>query len=106
MSAELKDDPSVSDATHLWRRIPHWHWVQLAEGGWRPSSAGFDDDPDGDPMSVFVAEESTPEHVLAGHERFAIAAVGTGFVRHDCGQRVVRKLDNGYPSHCLVVGPK
>jgi hypothetical protein len=48
------DDPTVQDGVNLLRRIPPRH-ICFDEnlGRHRPSSAAFEDDEDGDPMSVY-----------------------------------------------------
>jgi hypothetical protein len=57
------DDPTISDETELWRRIPPWHFFHDENlGRIRPSSAAFENHPDGSPMSVLLATEGgTPE---------------------------------------------
>lgn len=52
----------------------------------RPSSAAFEDDDDGDPMSVYRrdiidSEGGTVARVMAGHEGFALASLTAGQVR-------------------------
>ena len=111
MTAGLTDDPTIEDEAALWRRIPPWHFVfDTNLRRWRPSSAAFDNDPDGQPMSVLLGEEVTgagrdPVSVLSGHTGFALAAVAAGLTRA-CGQAVVRDPLPGEPAHALVVGPK
>lgn len=84
---QYPDDLAVSDEVDLLRRIPPWHFhADPSTGSVRPSSAAFEDDEDGLPMSVYrsdVIEQTgrNPERVLRGHENFALAAVGAGLVR-------------------------
>jgi hypothetical protein len=107
MAGEPRDDASIPDDAELWRRIPPWHiHDDVKLGRVRPASAAFDDDPDGQPMSVTLgAESSGPEYVLAGHERFALAAITAGQARA-CGLRVVRDPLPDNPAHALVIGRK
>jgi hypothetical protein len=101
------DDLTIPDDAVLWRRIPSWHWVQDENlGRMRPSTAAFEDDDDGSPMSVALASECAgPEVVLAGHEGFALAAFTAGFARQR-GQRIARDPRPGEPWHAVVIGKK
>lgn len=102
-----QDDPSIQDTDLIWRRIPPWDFF-LDEnlGRTRPSSAAFDDDPGGQPMSVvIVGEATTPENVLAGHPGFALAAIPVSEVRA-CGLGVVRDPLPSEPAHALMIGRK
>ncbi len=105
------DDPTILDAVELLRRIPPWHFVwDENEGLHRPSSAAFEDDRDGDPMSVYrsdVIEEEgdDPKRVMKGHSRFGLVSLAAGFVRKK------RQTVNPDPlasesSHAKVCGPK
>ena len=103
------NDASIRDESIVWRRIPPWHIIYDENlGRWRPSSSAFADDPDGQSMSVVLAEavggRGTAE-ILAGHEGFALAAVPVGVVRA-CGLGVIRDPLESEPAHALVVGPK
>lgn len=105
------DDPSVADAAVLWRRIPPWHFV-LDEnlGGFRPSSAAFENNPNGSPMSVVLADDvaasgRSPQDVLAGHAGFALAAFAAGLAR-ECRQGVMRDPLPEEAAHALVFGEK
>lgn len=50
-----RDDPAILNDAQLWRRIPPWHLVNDQNlGTVRPSSAAFDNDPDGRPMSILT----------------------------------------------------
>jgi hypothetical protein len=81
------DDVVISDEVDLLRRIPPWHFhADPNTSITRPSSAAFEDDEDGHPMSVYrsdVIEQTgrNPDRVLRGHENFALAAVRAGLVR-------------------------
>ena len=110
MAADQKgfvDDTSIPDTSELWRRIPPRHfYADDNESGMRPSSAAFEDDPDGGPLSVFLAAEAlAPQHVLEGHEGYALAALTAGFARANC-QIIARDPRPGPPGHALVVGRK
>ena len=105
------DDKSIDGAVLLWRRIPPWHVVfDTNENRWRPSSAAFADDPDGEPMSVILGNDvhavgRLPETALAGHEGFALAAIPAQLAR-DCGTIIVRDPLPEEPCHALVIGSK
>ena len=111
MADAIRDDASIRDEAILWRRIPPWHFVyDENRSRWRPSSAAFDNDPTGDPMSVILAElflatGRGPTESLLGHEGFALATITAGLTR-TCGQGVVRDPLPEEPAHALVVGPK
>lgn len=103
---QYTDDLTISDDADLWRRIPPWHFYydeNIAQI--RPKSAAFDNDPDGSPMSVVIAAESSPEAVLAEHEGYALASFKAGLAR-ECNQLVVRDPLPTEPAHALVVGAK
>jgi hypothetical protein len=106
-TAPYSDDPTITDEAALWRRIPPWHFVPDENTGQvRPSSAAFDNDPNGSPMSVVLAAEAIgPEQVLAGHPGFALASIKVGLVR-ECQQGVVRDPLPDEPAHALVFGHK
>lgn len=105
---DLRDDPSISDETVLWRCIPEEQVVpDEMRGRLRPTSAAFIDNRDGEPMSVYIASECEgEEHVrpaLPG--TVYITAFTTGLARA-CGQGVVRDPASGGPGHAVVVGDK
>ena len=105
------DDPTIRDDAALWRRIPPWHFVPDGNlGRVRPSSAAFEDHPDGTPMSVLLAEivaqtRRRAEDILAGHEGYGLAAITAGLAR-DYGQGVARKPSRDEPAHAEVFGKK
>jgi len=107
----LQDDQTITDSADLWRRIPPWHFVfDENSGEVRPSSAAFDNDPDGSPMSVLLADlmvelKKAPLDALSGHESFALAAITAGLARAN-GQAVVRDPLPDEPTHALVAGLK
>ena len=110
-SEHFPDDASVPDQTDLLRRIPPWHVVSDDNvGGWRPSSAAFEDDDDGDPMSVYLStvilrESRQPESVLAGHEGYSLAAITAGLARAN-NQTVHPDPLPEESSHAVVCGEK
>jgi hypothetical protein len=105
------DDSTVADGTSLWRRIPPWHIIYDANiQRWRPSSAAFDNDPDGQPMSVILSEillaaGRKPDTVLVGHPGYSLATISAGLVRA-CGQGIARDPLPTEPAHGIVFGLK
>ena len=102
------DDQTIPDDAILWRRIPPWHFTyDRRERRWRPSSAAFEDDPDGDPMSVIIAAESrSPEAALADlHRDYGLVAISARLAR-ERGQMIVRAPTPEEPAHAYVVGNK
>jgi len=101
------DDAAIPDEAVLWRRVPPWHFFYDENlGRVRPSSAAFEDDTDGNPMSVVLAAESKgSDSVLAGHVGYALAAFTVGLARQ-CQQGIVRDLLPDEPAHALVFGRK
>jgi hypothetical protein len=110
-SEKYPDDPSITDGGELLRRIPEWHWFYDSNlKQMRPSSAAFEDDQDGDPMSVYrrnviEAEGDDVRRVLAGHRRFALAALTAGQFRSR-SQTVFADPLPEEASHAKVCGPK
>ncbi len=106
-----KDDPSLADSSLLLRRVPAEWVVQDAAGeGFRPSSAAFDDHPDGSPMSVVLAEvlegAGRPlTDALAGHAGFSLVAFSARDARA-CGLAIERDPTPEEPAHGLVCGAK
>jgi|GEM_PF-2850313 hypothetical protein len=85
---EFPDDPAVGDSVQLLRRIPPLHFVrdENSAGGRRPSSAAFDDDTDGQPMSVYRRDVIDVEggdisRVMVGHDGYALAGLTAGHFR-------------------------
>ncbi|MBK6688776.1 MAG: hypothetical protein IPG45_30165 [Deltaproteobacteria bacterium] len=107
MAAEdFEDDPEIGDDWTVWRRIPPYHVVADGQGGHRPSSAAFEDDPRGGPMSVIIVEKGADKaRALAGHDGFTLVAIRVGLLRQ-LGQKVVHDPLNEEPAHGLVVGEK
>lgn len=101
------DDPTILDDAELWRRIPPWHVVSDENiGDIRPSSAAFEDDPNGEPMSAYLADECKDPHIaLADHESFGLVAITAGLAR-ECKQIIVRQPAVGPPGHVVLIGKK
>lgn len=105
------DDPTIGDDAPLWHRVPPWHFVpDENRGGWRPSSAAFDDHPNGTPMSVVLGQEvldanRSVESVVQGHEGFGLVSFTAGLAREK-GQGIVRKPVPEEPAHAEVFGKK
>ena len=109
-----EDDPSIRDECELLRRIPLKENVNIVWDGnekrWRPSSAAFQDHPDGSSMSVVLGDVLNAAgrdvvEVLTGHENFGLAAITAGFAR-ECNQRIAKDPLPEEPAHGLVVGNK
>lgn len=105
---EEHDESVPQDAT-LWRRIPDRHWVDDGRGGKRPSSAAYEDDPDGSPTSVTIAAESTVARCLdpvrALSSLFAVAQFPAKAAT-DKGLAVRRQPTAQEPAHALLIGNK
>lgn len=108
---KFPNDPAVADESALLRRIPPWHfYFDPKLERMRPRSAAFEDDEDGDPMSVYRREVidsggGDVQRVMVGHKGFALACLTAGQVRS--------KLQTVFPdplpeeaSHCKICGPK
>ncbi len=110
-SDNFPDDPSIQNDTGLFRRIPPWHHVfDGNQNRWRPSSAAFQDDGDGDPMSVYLssvltAEQRDPSTVLAGHVGYSLASISAGLARSK-DQTVHPDPLPEETSHAVVCGEK
>jgi hypothetical protein len=110
-NGEYRDDPAILDEADLWRRIPPKHFVKDDNlGQVRPSSAAFENHPNGSPMSVVLADaviasSRAPDAVLTGHEGFALAAITAGLAR-ECEQGIAREPLPDEPAHAVVFGKK
>lgn len=108
---KFPNDPNVADGAPLLRRIPHWHFFFDPKlGRKRPSSAAFEDDADGDPMSVYrldviESEGGEAQRVMAGHTGFALASLTAGQVRSRL-QTVFPDPQPEESSHTKICGPK
>ncbi len=105
------DDLTIKNEAPLWRRVPPHHFVfDDNRGTWRPSSAAFDDHPNGTPMSVVLGEDvaaasRTADSVLAGHEGFGLVSLPAGLAREN-RQGIVRRPLPDEPAHAEVFGKK
>lgn len=105
------DDPSIANDAVLWRRIhPTWKVRDDNSGGWRVTSAAFDDSRDGSPLSVLLAavvRESGrgPADVLSGFTGYFLASLTAGDARR-CGQGIARTPEPDEPAHASVFGRK
>ena len=108
---KFTNDPKVADSVALLRRIPHWHfYFDRRLGRKRPSSAAFEDDGDGDPMSVYrldvvESEGGDAQRVMAGHPGFALASLTACQARSRL-QTVFPDPQPEESSHTKVCGPK
>lgn len=100
-----QDDPTIDALALLWRRINPKHFVREKDGTVRPSSAAFQDHPNGTPMSVVIAAECTHERALTGYPGFGLAAITAGLARQH-GQGIMRTPTEYEPAHADVFGPK
>ena len=105
------DDPKIDDGAELWRRIPSWHVVydQNLER-LRPSSAAFEDHPNGSPMSVILGDDvlrdgRTAASLMQSFLGFSLAAITAGITR-SCQQGVAREPLAEEPAHAVVFGRK
>src|SRR6185295_4277610 len=109
--ASYADDPAVEDDAFLWRRVPR-QWVIKDEniGGFRPSSAAFQDS-SSSPMSVLIerivtATQRTPAEVLKGYDEYSLCCFTAGVARA-LGQRVATRPEiPEEPAHGFVAGKK
>ena len=105
------DDPTTGDDAPLWRRVPPRHFVFDDNLGiWRPSSAAFEDHPDGSPMSVVLGQEvlaegRTTDSVLDGYDEFGLVSFPAELARV-AGQGIMRRPLAEEPAHAEVFGKK
>lgn len=114
MSEKATDDSNIEADDQLFRRIPYQPAMIIRDdrlGVWRPTSAAFQDHPDGSPMSVDIASEMeahnlTPQDCLHGHEStHALAAISVGIVR-SIGLGVLKVPLDSNAAHGQVTGRK
>lgn len=109
--ASYADDPTILDRASLWRRIPSWHVVYDQNlQRLRPSSAAFEDHPNGSPMSVILGDDvlqegRTAASLMRPFPGFALAAITAGIAR-SCQQGVAREPLPDEPAHAVVFGRK
>lgn len=109
------DDLSIAGETLLLRRVltkPDLSIVWDANlNRWRPSSAAFDNHPNGSPMSIVLGDTlkqlgRSNESALRGHEMTHSLAAITAQVARDGGQGVAREPTVDEPAHGVVFGNK
>ena len=111
MANDYEDDRTIADDEELWRRIPPVHFIyddNLKQQ--RPASAAFNDDKDGDPMSVMLGSlvrktGRSGSDVLRNFPGYALATITAGLAR-ECSQGIVRDPLPEEPAHALVFGDK
>ena len=105
------DDQAVGDEIALLRRIPPVHfYLDKRLRRFRPSSAAFEGNSDGDPMSVYrndiiASEQGTVERVMVGHDGFGLVALEAGQFRSR-QQTIFPDPLQEESSHTKVCGPK
>lgn len=105
------NDPAVAHEAALLRRIPPWHFYYDKKlGRTRPRSAAFEDDEDGDPMSVYRhsvidLEGGDVRRIMVGHQGFALASLTAGQFRSK-DQTVFPDPLPEESSHTKICGPK
>jgi hypothetical protein len=111
VSQQYVDDKAIADADLLWRRILRSQIVlDQNTGRQRPSSAAFEDSPDGTPMSAFWEKlhrelGHNEADALRGHEDLGLASFAVKVAR-ELGQGIQRDPLPEAPAHVLVFGPK
>ena len=103
---DRQDDPTLGGDLLLLRRIPPWaDQVTWGEDGTpTPSSMNFKDK--ADELSVNIAQETTVEAVLSGHDGFGLSQFTARHVREACGSKVIlcRCTEEPEEGHVLICG--
>lgn len=108
---ERRDDSSVPDSEHLWRRIfPDWIVPDQNTGELRISSAAFSNSRDGSPTSVLLESKvretgRTASDVLAAFPGYGLVSLTAGHARR-CGQGVYPDPTPEEPAHACISGRK
>lgn len=106
---EYVDDFTIRDDAELWRRIkPIWVVPDKNRGGWRISSAAFQNQKGWGGFSVAIAREvevagRTVEDFLGTHRDYGVASLTAGFVR-GLGRGIERQPVEDEPAHAVVFG--
>jgi len=110
-----QDDQTISNDVLLLRRVPCLPNINIVWDGnqecWRPSSASFEDHPNGTPMSIALSDVLAQlgrnyESVLEAVEgEFALVGF-TAEVARANGQGVAREPTPEEPAHGVVFGDK
>lgn len=103
-SSPTTSEYELDDDRVLWRRIPPHHF---GVGDARPSSAAFEDHPNGSPMSVTASGcGASIDDALRGHDGFALFGFTVRQAR-ELGWRIGPAADiETNPGHYEVAGPK
>lgn len=105
------DDPTIADDSVLWRRIcPFWIVPDANRGGFRVSSAAFDDSKDGTPTSIHLEEVArsigrTAEDILRPFTGYGLASLTAGQAR-GCEQAIGKDPLPNDPTHGYLAGRK
>lgn len=104
------DDLTVFDADPLWRRIHPSQVVSDGQGGWRVSSAAFENSSDGSGMSTSLGRDAeaagtTPQRALKNYQDLGMASVTAASCRSQ-KQTIQRDPTPDDPHHALVNGDK
>jgi hypothetical protein len=102
---ERRDEPGITGDVVLWRRIPNRaDRVSLdGQGGLCPSSSNFKHQDD--ELSIHLADLTSEELVLSGHDGFGLAAIKAGDVRRILGAGAVictDPQDAADPAHKII----
>ncbi len=91
--------------THVWRRIPKWHFPTKPNQE-RPNSSAFDDDPDGHPMSVIIVRpDRDPQDIISGYPEFGLVKLAIKDLQ-ELGLTIECDPQNDEADHALVKGDK
>lgn len=91
------------------RRIPPWHFVGDPQTGRsRPSSAAFEDDEDGHPMSIYRRnvienEGGSVDRVMGGHDGFGLVSLTLSSYATVSKQTILTRSPARQPTRLLVV---
>lgn len=102
----FEDDPSITDAERLFRRIPRT-WVNWDESG-NPaiSSAAFkEEDLSVNIESMMLRDGRLPAEAVRAYPGYGLAAITAGHARA-LNQRVAPDPSEEEPAHGVVQGPK
>jgi hypothetical protein len=100
------DDTSIAGDLALYRRIPpganRVTWDE--HGNPVPSSFNFKDAED--ELSLHIAQETTPDVILAGNPGFGLVYLTARQIRDECGHAILICRDDQDPAdgHVLVCG--
>jgi len=114
VTEQFTDDPDILTEDCLLRRIPliPSHIIfDKNKNCWRPSSASFQDHPDGSPMSISIEKElikdnRTAKNALDGYPGCALASITAGQAREQSQIVAKQPILPKEPAHGVVVGEK